>query len=130
MDDLHGKYTTFVVPQDASCSVARKEVIGSLKSRMQAKAYVLDHAFTGQMSLYRESGQLKSVNYIPNVQNIGEHILVDIDHPLTLRLLSGRSIVVSVRGQQVYFGHALVVDNMVYAALDGGEIELASCDVI
>ncbi len=125
--DVGGEYVTFIAPRDNGCSEAQKAALRGADKKELAKDFVLDHAFHGQLIIYTEAGKLRNVNYIPEVKKIGEHVAVDVGHPLTLKLLSGRSTIVSVDGDVVRIGGAEVLDNRVYDSPDGGEVEVGSC---
>jgi hypothetical protein len=125
--DLGGEYTTFIAPRDGSCSEAQKAALQGADVKKLAKDFVLDHAFHGQLIIYTEVGKLRNVNYVPKVKKIGEHVAIDPGHPLTVKLLSGRTTIVSVAGDVVRIGGAEVLDNRVYDSPDGGEIEVGSC---
>jgi hypothetical protein len=126
--DIHETYLTIVVPRDDMCSGRERISLESLKDSKAAKAYVLDHAFAGQLAIYREGGKLISVNYFPDANDMRGKVAINESHPFNMPLLSGKSVLISVRGQEILMGQkaALVED---YGAQGGAVVELDHCAI-
>jgi len=125
-DDLDEGYLTFIVPRDGTCAGGGRSTLEGIGSTEVARSYVLEHAFRGQLAIYREDRKLVSVNYFPDASDMRGRVTIDEGHPYSLPLLSGHSILVSVRGQEIQMGSkATVVQN--YGAKGGAVIELDQC---
>ncbi|WP_125903047.1 hypothetical protein [Luteibacter rhizovicinus] len=126
--DIEAGYVSFLVPRDSTCSGADRAYLNGLLNRASSSRYIYDHAFEGQLAIYRENEQLVSVNYFPRGGDLDGRVSIDEGHPFDMKLLSGKSVLISVRDGVIYVGEKSVVLSNLNEG-DGGEIDVDECAV-
>lgn len=126
-ENLRGDYVTLLVPEEGNCNAGGDAGVKGSDVE-SAKAYILRHAFKGQLAVYRVDGHLVSVNYFPEVNSVNSRIRIDENHPFAIPLLDGNSVLVSVRKNAVLFGSNAVMASDL-GGLDGAIIAVDHCAV-
>jgi hypothetical protein len=132
--DFDSGYVTFFVPRDATCTASDRTYLEGLANKDAARAYVLNHAFEGSLTIGRDDSdrydRVGRVHYFAQEQNIEGWGRVDIDefHPFNVPLLSGKSVLLSLKNGTVYVGpRSTVLFDDIDPIAGGGVIDLDQC---
>lgn len=126
--ELGPGYTTFLVERDSSCTPEQKEELMAISVPDEARRYILEHAFKGDMTIGKAGDHL-SVSYFPDGPQGVRHIL-DESRPMTIQTIGGVKVVMRMTAGNVYFGRAMVLGGMTYGTNDGSKIEIDRCGVV
>jgi hypothetical protein len=132
--DFGSAYTSFLVPRDSDCTAIEISRLEGLKTKNDARTYVLDHAFKGQLNVMAKSGDVPGLTayYFPGAGTmdvLGGRVTIDEAHPFSLPLLSGRSVLISISKNVVRLGARSNVLDKNDGAKNGDEFELDECAV-
>jgi hypothetical protein len=134
-DDFAGSFVTFLLPRDKTCTDAQRALLRRLTTKESARAYVLSHAFEGSITTgQNEASDTQRevwVSFWSGEQNIEGRGRVDIDdaHPLSVHLVSGKSVLVTLNGGVIGMGADAKVRYNGSNGMDGGWMELDHCAV-
>jgi len=124
--DFSPGYTTFLVERDSLCSSADKKRVAGINRVGDARSYVFNHAFKGDLTISKDGDRIVHAAFFPNGPQ-GEQEIVDEMHPLTIQTMGGDKIAVRVINGRLYFGNAVALEGMTYGTNDGSKIELDRC---
>ena len=126
--NINVAYVSFLVPRDSTCSAADRAYLEGLLSRTSSSRYIYDHAFRGQLAIYKENERLVSVNYFPDGGDLDGRVTIDEGHPFDMELLSGKSVLITVRDGVIHVGaRSVVLANLNEG--DGGALDVDECAV-
>lgn len=123
---------SFLAPKDAGCADAERDHLLGLDSKREAQAYVLGHAFKGQLTIQPEDGEsrMRTAYYFPDagtVEVMRGRVSIDEAHPFAMPLLSGQTVLISISGGTVHVGGRSTVLHNNNGAIGGDEFELDKC---
>jgi hypothetical protein len=124
----------FFVPRDTTCTSAEVAYLRGLTEKGPARAYVLSHAFKGELGIFPDNrvGYIRRASYLPNKGTMDSRFgIVGIDeaHPFSLPLLNGTSVLVSIKDGTLRIGARSRVLTKENGASDGDKMELDQCAV-
>jgi hypothetical protein len=133
--DLDGTEVTFLAPQDATCSDEEKAYLYGLTSKDAARAYVLNHAFKGQITVLPDDDGRRGARayYFPEAggrESLRGRVSIEENHPFEMPLLGGKTVVISIHGGLVHFGARSALLHISNGASNGDEMELDGCAVL
>jgi hypothetical protein len=131
--DLGIKDVTFLAARDATCTLNERALLQALTTnREAARAYVLDHAFEGQLNVLpgSEDGQPPRAYYFPDAGTLdvlSGRVTIDSAHPFNMPLLSGNSVPLTLSDGILQVGSRATLLHNNNGAHGGNEFELDHC---
>jgi hypothetical protein len=132
--DFDSAYVSFLAPRDSDCGVTEVARLRGLKTKDDARVYVLDHAFKGQLNVMPGSDEDSKLTayYFPaagTMDVLRERVTIDENHPFSLPLLSGRVVQISISKDGALVGARSKILYKNNGAQNGDEFELDECAV-
>lgn len=132
--DLGVNNVSFLVPRDTTCTAAERAQLQGLKSGGAARAYVMDHAFKGQLTILPGGDDERALRayYFPDagtMEVLRGRVSIDEAHPFNMPLLSGRFVLISLSNGVVHVGGRSTLLHNNNGAEGGDAFELDQCAV-
>jgi hypothetical protein len=134
LKNLGANDVSFLVARDATCTVAERAQLLSLKTRDAARAYLMDHAFKGQLTILPggDDERALSAYYFPDagtMEVLRGRVSIDEEHPFNMPLLSGKFVLISLSNGVVKVGARSTLLHNNNGAKGGDAFELDHCAV-